>query len=199
MKVGYKKKSNPVGEKIDLKNIKPRTARNKKGVKYLKIPKKNIEPTIANLTQLKKIGYSPIQISRFYYKTLNIENLMFTLRHKYPNRFERYDISVKMLNKRAPAEIMLKIGFSLKELKTAGYTAKELIEFTTPKKLKEVGFSARNLQHSKLSAKEILDAGYTLKELIEAGFGPKTLMSLGFSEKIIYKFFDIKNYTKYKK
>jgi hypothetical protein len=199
------------------KQLELKTVRNKQGKKFLKIPSKvYIEPTIENLSELRQKGLTPIQVSRFFYNTLNFEHVYNHPKLKSVPKLQKYELVTKILNQRAPAEIMLRSGFSVKELKDAGYTAKEILYgssfeeiiknnkiktdfLVSPRKLRENGYTARDLVLADLTAKQILDAGYGLPDLIDGGFGRKTLHDLGFSEKLVEKLLEKKHPKRYKK
>ncbi len=187
------KKTKP--SELDIKKRK-----NKIKKEYLKIPSKIfVEPTIQNLTELRKMGYTPVQVTRFIYNTLNYETIFDYFAFSGIPKFEQYNLSTKYLQQRAPAAIMLKIGFTLKDLKNSNYTAKELIDLVPPRKLRENGYTARTLLQAGLDAKQIYEAGFTLSEMVEAGFGPKTLLSIGYSKNIIKKVLERKAHKRYNK
>ncbi|HAT8939250.1 TPA: type IVB secretion system protein DotG/IcmE [Legionella pneumophila subsp. pneumophila] len=73
-------------------------------------------------------------------------------------------------------------GFSAKDLKDAGFTAKELRDAGfSAQELKDVGFSAKDLKDAGFSAAELKAAGFTAAQLKAAGFSAKDLKDAGFS------------------
>jgi hypothetical protein len=145
------------------KNVKPRS-----------IPKKTNQSIFKELTSLKKKGHTPQEISRRYYgfkKQGDLTKLGFN-----------YKEATKVMKFRAPVKVMISLGFTLKELKQAKYTAKELSDAgVSPKQLKTLGYSPKSLMVAGIGLKKIVSLDYSLFDLISSGIGAPTLVPLGYS------------------